>query len=527
MKSVKNKLIVLAFTIIAALLVFAGCASKDVSRKNKDSTSGKKTDVLRMEGGDWGASNPYLNYPRGPGGSKTNLVFDSLLDKDEKGIIPWLAEKWDIKKDGKEYIFKIRKGVKWHDGKEFTPEDVKFTFEYYKKYPPVSRDLFINGKNCVDKVDILEDKQIKITVNTVSAANLENLGVARIIPKHVWEKVTDPKKFNDKVAFIGCGPYTLKSYNKEQGSYKFEAFKDYWGPKQKVGAIEFLPVSDAVLSFEKGDIDTVNITPDLLKKYENNKEYKVIKSHNFFGYRLALNMEKMPEFKEKTVRQALAYSIDQKEIIDKVTRGAGAQASAAYLPLDHIWYNSKVKKYEFNTDKAKSLLNGKKLSFEIITSNGKEALRMAELIKMQMAKSGIDVKVKSVDMKSRDAALKSGNYQMLLTEHGGWGSDADNLREIYKSKDITQAQSVIGSIPGYKNEEIDKLCDEQMMEMDLNKRKETVYKLQEVISEEIPMISVCNTPFIQVFKPAKYDGYINTFDHNVTTHSKLTYLERK
>ncbi|NEZ46156.1 diguanylate phosphodiesterase [Clostridium niameyense] len=532
MKKTIHKLIVVLFTtIISMSFLLCGCGNnkKEVETNVKKESAPKKDVVLKLEGGDWGSPNPYLSYPRGPGSSKVNLIYDSLIERDEKGMIPWLAEKWEVKNGGKEYLFKIRKGVKWQDGKEFTPEDVKFSFEYFKKHPPVSKSLYINGKCFIDNVEVLNDNYIKVTVNTINASSLDKLGNTRIIPKHIWEKVNDPKKFNEKDAFVGCGPYTLESYNKERGAYKFTAFKDYWGPKQRVKSIEFIPVSDPILAFEKGDLDLIEgVKPDIAKKYENNKDYKQLKGHNFFGYRLCMNMDKKPEFKDKNIRQAIAYSIDQQEIIDKVKRGLGVKASASFLPKDHVWYNKYVKKYDYNPSKSKELLKDKNLSFELTTSNRKDDLRMAELIKLQLEKTGIKVNVKSLDMKSRDAAAKTGNYEALITSHGGWGQDADILRELYRSKDLAVGGTIMNSIPGYKNQEIDKLCDKQMNEMNEAKRKKLVYELQEKISDEIPMIPIINTPGgIAIYKPAKYDGYMNMYNHFMLSHSKLSYLERK
>nr|WP_279379958.1 ABC transporter substrate-binding protein [Clostridium botulinum] len=190
-------------------------------------------------------------------------------------------------------------------------------------------------------------------------------------------------------------------------------------------------------------------------------------------------------------------------------------------------YNKDIKKYDYNVEKAKELLKGKNITFQIIISNKKDNLRMAELLKLQLEKTGMKVNVKSIDMKSRDAAVKSGDYEAIITEHGGWGKDADVLRELYKSNNDKNGGSVINGIPGYKNEEIDKLCMKQMQEMDPDKRKEIVFQLQEKIAEEIPMIPIINTSSISVHKTDKYDGYMNMYDHFVVSHSKLTYLQRK
>lgn len=536
-KKLKSKLLTL---ILSGTVIFtaAGCdsntAKKDSGSSNNtiasaDKVQGKKeAEVIKLEGGDWGAPNPYKHYQRGPGSFKMRLVFDGLIEKDEKGIIPWLAESWEVNNEGKEYIFKIRNGVKWQDGKELTPEDVKFSFEYFEKNPPVSYSLGGRkgkekgkGINIIKSIDIIEGDSVKILVNKPNVTLLEKLGDVRIIPKHIWENVKDPKNFNDKEAFIGCGPYICEEYNKEAGSYKFKAFKDYWRGEAVVKEIQFVPVSDPVLAFEKGDIDMFSPSADVVKRYENKKEYKMFKAPAFWGYKLSLNMEKCPELKEKEVRQAMGYSIDKKELIQKVARGAAVPASAGYLPQDHIWYNKNVKNYDFNTNKAKELLKDKKLSFELLIGNSKPEIRIAELMKISMEKSGIELKVKSVDGKTRDAAVKKGDYQLCLIGYGGWGSDADQLRGMFASGKTT----TFSGIPGYSNKEVNELCEKQAVQFDEKERKETVFKLQELISEEVPVIPIYNTTGYTVYKPEKYNGWMCTFDHHCLSHCKLSYLK--
>ena len=86
--------------------------------------------VIRMKGEDYGAPNPFKNSIRGPGKYKTDIVYDSLIEKDEKGLIPWLAKKWTIDDKENSIIFELEPNVKWHDGKPLTVEDIKFTIDY-------------------------------------------------------------------------------------------------------------------------------------------------------------------------------------------------------------------------------------------------------------------------------------------------------------------------------------------------------------------------------------------------------------
>ncbi|AOY76222.1 ABC transporter substrate-binding protein [Clostridium formicaceticum] len=504
----------------------AGEENQEVSVEVEEEKSDEIA-LIRLEGGDWGYPSPYLHYSRGPGGYKMQLVFDGLLERDEKGLIPWIAKEWEVSEDGLNYIFTIHEGIQWHDGEPLKLEDIQFSFEYLKKHPPVWNPVAIEGKPFVKDIEVLEDNKIKFTLAEENATILEKIGDVRIIPKHIWENVEDPEKFEDEKAVIGCGPYTLTGYSKEHGTYEFTAFEDYWGPKQRVEKIQFVPVSDGVLAFENNEIDLVGVGTDLLDRYQNDPEFKVSEAPGFWGYRLLFNMEKNPIFKEKEIRQAIAYGIDQEEMVAKVARGAAIPGSAGYLPEHHIWYNPKVRKYPFDEEKAKELLGDKKVSLQLLTANSNAEIRIAELMKISLNKIGIEVNIESVDSKARDHAVTTGDYEVVLTGHGGWGGDADGLRERYASEVRVSGSPSANIIRGYENQQIKALAEEQLREMDTNKRKEIIFALQEVIAEEIPMIPIYNTTGYSVYRPATYDGWMYMYDHHSLEHSKLSYLTRK
>ncbi len=537
----KRFLIVLLLAISLSLLLF-GCGTDQARDDQKPGVAKggeqQQVDIIRLAGGDWGYPSPYAHYPRGPGIFKMCLIFDGLLERDEKGLIPWLAEKYEIKEGGRQYLFTIRDGVKWQDGKPLTAEDVKFTFEYASKYPMVSSYI---GSKDIEKVEVVGDRQVLITVSEPNAAMLYNLGLTRIIPKHIWENVDNPKEFTKPEAVIGTGPYRLTGYNKEHGTYRFEAFEDFWGPRQRVKVIEFVPVSEEILAFEKGEIDLAGVTPDVLPRFQNDPQYKIVKSPGFWGYRLLFNMGDYPVLRHKELRQAIAYAIDTKELIEKVARGAAVPGSAGILPPDHVMYNPNVKQYKPDLQKAGELLaklgydkldergirqnqKGEKLSFNLLVSSGE--VRLAEVLKEQLARAGIEIKVQSVDMKTRDARVRENKYELAITGHGGWGNDPDYLRERFAGRSRGGISPSASGLRGYNNDELNNLLEKQRLEMDDQKRKQLIFKIQEILAEDVPEIPLYYTTGYNVYRPAKYDGWMFMFDHHSLTHSKLSYLER-
>jgi peptide/nickel transport system substrate-binding protein len=534
-----------SLTLVISLLVLLtfscgllyGCKSDKAKETSK--TEGKKTaDVIKLAGGDYGYLTPYAHYPRGPGIFKMRLIFDSLLERDEKGYINWLAEKYEIKENGKQYLFTIRDGVKWHDGEPLTADDVKFSFEYAIKHPMVSSTI---SEKDIEKVEEVGDRQVMVTVKKPSAVMLSNLGTSRIIPKHIWEKVDNPKEFLDKEAVIGCGPYVLTDYSKEHGTYRLEAFKDYWGPKQRVKVIEFIPVSEGILAFEQGEVDMTGVTPDVLQRFEKDPDCKIVKAPAFWGYRMLFNMGETAVFQEKELRQAFCYAMDKQDMIDKVQRGAGVPGCAGILPPDHVMYNSKAKQYDHNPKQAEELLvklgydklengvrvnsKGEKLSFNLLVGG---EVRLAEIIKEHLGKVGIEVTVQSVDGKTRDARVQDNKYQLAITGHGGWGNDADYLRERFSSEKKAGGgiSPNLMRFKGYSNPELSELLEKQFETIDENERKKQIFKAQELLTEDVPEIPIYYTTGYTVYKPAKYDGWMFMFDHHSLEHSKLSYLER-
>lgn len=484
-----------------------------------------EVDVIRLGGGDYGNPSPYTHYPRGPGGYKRNLIFDSLLERDEDGLIPWLASDYEIKDEGKEYLFTIRDNVKWHDGELLTAEDVKFSFEYGLEHPLVWSDLTADD---IEKVEIVNENQVLITVAEVSASLLYAIGNQRIIPRHVWKDIEVPKEYTEADAVVGTGPYTLTDYSKEHGSYRFDAFEDFWGPQQNVKTIKFVPVSEEVLAFEKGKIDLIDITPDLLGRYENAPEYKVVQKPAFWGYRFIFNMQEVEALKKKKVRQAISYAIDNEELIAKIERGAGVPGSAGILPPDNIYYNSDVKKYEHNPDKAKELL--KEAGYDSLSLDLKIAdrtVRMAELIKEQLSRVGIELTIISSDTKTQDSRINENEYELAITGHGGWGGEPDYLIERFGGEKLFEGRMSSSGAVGYENCELNKVLKEQKIEFDVEKRKKILHRAQDILAEDVPEIPLFYRAPYSVYKPDKYDGWMFMYDHHSLTHGKLSYLERK
>ncbi len=542
----KKRLITLLSVLLGFLvLITAGCIDQDGAQtgtlsENNYETS-QKVDVVHLTGEDYGYPQPFTIYPRGPGSSKVGMIFDSLVERDEIGIIPWLAERWDISSDGTEYTFYLRKGVSWSDGEPFTASDVKFTFDYEKEHIPISGGVEPEVMKIVDSVQVVDANTVKFVLSQPISTFIYKLARFKIIPEHIYETVTDPYSFLDPSAVTGTGPFLLDEYNKEHGTYRFVANKNFWGPNTAVEAVEFVPVSDSLIAFEQGQIDFTDISPDTLDRFTSNPDIRIIQQPAFWGYQFYFNMNKRPELGDKRIRHAFAYAIDREELMEKIGRGAGKTGQMGILPEDHIWYNPDQPAYEYDPEKAKALLeeagwtdtdgdgirdkDGKKLSYVLSLASGE--VRIGELIKERLSKVGIDVQIKALESKSRDVNLNSGDFELGISGFGGWGQDADYLRTRYC--DLSSQKENVASNAltfGYHNDTLNALGTQELRELDDEKRKEIVYKMQAVLAEDMPTIPLYYTTSYDAWHISKYDGWMNMYDHHARTHSILSYLER-
>lgn len=487
-------------------------ASTDVAKASQPLT-------LRLAGGDTGMPNPFRHAPRGPGMSKMQILYDSLLEKDEVGNIPWLAKSWSVNGDGTVYTFHLQENSLWHDGQPLTAEDVAFTLSYYRDHPPVVNDLLVGDEYIVRDMKVVDAHTIEVTFNRFDHTYLARIGGVRIIPKHIWENVDDPMAYGGEPATVGSGPYKLDIYDAQQGAYRYVAFENYWGPKPAAVALEWVPVSDGVLAFENKEIDLINAPADILPIYRDKPGYAIKTAHSFHSYRLMMNMEDVEALRDVNLRKALVYGINRQDLVDKAARGSATVSSQGYVLPVSPWYNENIEQYDYDADRARALLDGRTYSFKLLTDNSPGALKVAELIKLSLADVGVDIKVESVEAKTRDNTVNTGEYELLLINSGGMGGDPDYLRNIYGSGSKT--------IKGWSSPEIAALIDRQSMEIDEVKRKELIFEIQSKIADEVPMILLHGAVDNFVFRPEHYDGWMFRYDHSKCDHNKLSYLIRE
>ncbi len=528
----------IALTIILAFLLsitLAGCGAQETTT---DTDKNAEPIVISLAGGDWGFPNPFAHFPRKWGSYYTDFIFDTLLYEDENGIIPWLASDWEVEDEGNKYVFNLRKDVKWQDGEPFTADDVVFTFNYYKeKNNQLYNISTIKSVKKLDdyKVECVMTEPVLLTINKVFSST-------NIIPEHIWKDVDDSKKFhttNLKEATIGTGPYILADYQKEHGTYRFIRNEEFWGGLPRVAEINTVPTSEPVLSLLNGDIAMAEITQQDLDALKGKSQFVVMESVPYKTQWLSFNLTNSI-LGDVKFRYAVAHALDQQEVLDRICMGKGIIASQGVVPEDHPLYNPGVTKYAYNLKKSGKMLdelgykdtnsdgiredkNGNPLKFQLLTTA--KTVRSAELIKNQLNKVGIDIEVRTNETAKIDELIKNGDFQIVL-QFGGvqqLGGDPDYLRRYF----VTPEDRSLFSPYGYNNPRLTELAEKQRTEIDSEKRKDMLFEMQKILSDDIPNYYICGDSVYNAYNKDIYDGWFCSAGSALPDVSKLVYIRGK
>lgn len=491
-----SKLLILILTLLISILPLAGCGKKEAASDNPADNPAVVT--IADSTGDWGFPSPYSHYARGPGYIRMSFIFDTLVWKDDKGYVPALAETWEYDPEENAYIFKLQKNASWHDGKPFSAADVAFTMEYVLKHPYSFTDT-----SMVKKAEVLDDSTVKVYLGRPYAPFIEIVaGTLPILPQHIWKDVENPEKFQDQTALVGSGPFKLADYNKEQGTYLYEANESYYLGAPKFKQIRFVKISGtmAPAALRQKQVDVVSAPPELTGELEK-EGFKIIMGSHDWTAKLMINHQKEP-MNRKEFRQALACAIDRQAIVDTCQRGYGIAGSPGLLAPDSVWYNDEVKDlYPYDLNRTAELLqgmgytrgetywekNGKPLELELIYSGqgigvvGSPGEREAEMLRDQLEKAGIKINMRSLESKTVDSLINEWKFDIALSGHGGLGGDPEILNRVILGESFNSSRY-------QKNEELKKLLTEQLTTTDTQKRLDLVKKALSVYADEIPAL---------------------------------------
>ncbi|MGD8563263.1 MAG: ABC transporter substrate-binding protein [Desulfarculaceae bacterium] len=277
------------------------------------------------------------------------LIYNGLLKYDKNlNLTGELAESWRVSKDGLTITFKLRKGVKWQDGKPYTAKDALFSYQFMVN--PKTPTPYAGDYLKVIKAEAPDDHTFRVTYKEPFAPGVASWGLPQL-PAHLL-KGKDPRKSPLNRNPVGTGPYLLKEWQTGQ-RLTFKANPDYFEGRALLDQVTFRIIPDTATMFlelRAGGIDYMGLTALQYQRQTNtpffNNNYKKYKylsaSYTYMGYNM-----KDERFKDVRVRRAFSHAINKQEIIKGVLLGLGMEATGPYKP-DTYWYNPKVRRYPYD-----------------------------------------------------------------------------------------------------------------------------------------------------------------------------------
>jgi peptide/nickel transport system substrate-binding protein len=425
-----------------------------------------------------------------------SLIFNGLIkyNRNLDGFVGDLAESWKLNIGPEPDItFFLRRGVLWQDGKEFTANDVKFTYD--KIMDPKTNTVRRSSYEWVKKAEALDPYTFRVTYKQPFSPGLESWSIGTI-PEHLLRDVDiNAAPFNRHP--IGTGPFRFVEWLSDE-KIVLEANPRYFEGKPLLDGIIYRIIPEAALNETEvlaREIDYSGIYPFEYRRM-NQLPFLEAYSQPGLGYTyIGYNLNN-PLFQDRRVRRALTYAINREAVVQYVLYGLGMVATGPFP--NNMWYgNPHVRPIPFDPEKARQLLaeagwhpnrngilekEGRPFRFTLITNNGNDTRRdVAVLIQRQLRDIGIDVNLEFyewsvfitdyIDARHFDACLL------------GWSLSVDpDAYEIWHSSQIEKGFNFIS----YRNPEVDRLLVEGRRVYDLEKRKEIYWRIHQLIAEDQP-----------------------------------------
>jgi peptide/nickel transport system substrate-binding protein len=511
MKKSTFKMLLVALLAISMFLV--GCNNKTNQTSDdpkepavEEEETPKKDTLVFGRGGDSTSLDP-ITTTEGETFKVTENIFETLVAFGEQDttINPGLAESWTVTDDGLTYEFKLRQGVKFHDGTDFNADAVVFNFDRWMngdadKFPYYT--MFGGYKadegHVIQEVTAVDANTVKFVLKRPQAPFLKNLAMSPfgIASPAAVEQFGDDFRANP----VGTGPFKFVEW-KENDTITLEKNPDYWQeglPKLNKVIFRVIPENTARLNaLANGEIDVMD-------GLNNSDEAAVLANENLqvierpsmnVGY-IGLTNTRKP-FDNKLVRQAINHAIDKQSIIDAFY-GGKAQPAVNPMPPAISGYNDAIEPYPYDLEKAKALLaeagyaDGFTMdlwAMPVARPYMPEAMKVAEVIQASLAEIGVTANIQSVDWATYLDKATAGEFDAFMLGWTGDNGDADNFIYTLLDKDS------IGSNNNaqYSNDELHDILIQAQTEVNEDARNELYKKAQEIVHEDAPWVPLVHS----------------------------------
>jgi peptide/nickel transport system substrate-binding protein len=427
-------------------------------------------------------------------------IYEPLVTLDAGlNIKPGLAESWQ-QPDPKTLVFKLRRGVKFHDGTDFDAAAAKFNFDRMKTEPKSIRKGEVAN---IDSVDVVDSHTIKVNLKKPDAsllATLTDRAGMMVSPKVVQERGAELGR-NAKGA--GTGPFEFVEWVKDD-HLLIKRNEAYWNKQggPYLDRIRYRPIPDDTVklqSLQGGEIDVIDyVQPRDVAAVKADKNVVVLDVPSLADFAYQLNFAR-PPFNVKALRQALALSLDLEKIVRGVWLNVGVPANGPIPPTSWA-YDKSISYIKRDLAKAKAKLaeggqpNG--FAFTLTTNNIPISVQEAEVIQAQLGEAGISMKIKLVDASTLISDGNAKNFEMISFQWSGRPDPDGNVYQFFKT---TPGTSFNWS--GISNPALDALLDRTREVSSQAERKKLFSDVTKILQDELPMVFIVHPVEPKAFSP--------------------------
>jgi len=430
-------------------------------------------------------------------------VYDTLVQPNEDlEFEPALATDWEVSDDQLTWTFNLREDVTFHDGSEFTADDVVFS------YNRIIDDEMANAYRftSVEEVRAVDDYTVEIEVNRPTPNMPANIGAFKGM-------AIVPEEFDDDMASnpVGTGPFTFESYDQGQ-SISLARNDDYWGDPPALDGVEFRFISEgtvALTNLQGGQVHwTDNIPPQQVEQLGGDDSVNLEQVPSTDYWYFAANINEEP-YDDERVRQALAYAVDR-EAITQAAHFDAATVNQTAIPEGSTFHTDHAP-YEHDPDRARQLLEEagvENLELEImVTDEFPETIQAAQVMESNFGEAGITATINTLDFATWLERQGEGDFDVFML---GWLGNLDP-DDYYYAQHRTDAGF---NFHGYSNERVDELLDAAREETDTDARKEMYDEAVQLIVDEASYIYLYNPDVVQAWRP-EVEGYTPRSDRAI------------
>lgn len=527
MRRVHKTVSVLLLSVLILGVIATACApspppAAPAQSQESAATEAVEVELMEEESKDGGTLNiaiaedpKALDTLRDPG-TEGDYVLEQIAEgllhlTDEGEIVPELAESMPEIPDDTTYIFKLREGVKFHNGTELDAEDVKWSFDTVLDEESGSAMYAWYGQY-LDNVEVLDKYTVQFNMKRPWP---DFLGV---LATKVYGYIKSPEAFDEygedygTKAVVGTGPFKFVEW--VRGDHiTLERNPDYWDPEgvPHLERVVFKPITEAstrLIGFRAGELDVLFGVP--FKDVDDLREDPDVEVEAHEGATIVqlITNTRDPVFKDKRVRQALSLAVDRAAIRDIVFSGLATVADSNF-PSWHWAHMDDLEPFEYSPDKAKELLaeagydESNPLKFKLTTTAVTEFVDTAVLVQSQLAEIGVEAEIEQIEKSALGNLFSSPDlWQVLLYRFILGLPTADYTWRTHNSQSALDIP-YYNKEGGYQHPEVDELLDEADTTVDQERAEELLHEISLALREDMPYVPLVWLPTITA-----YHGYV-------------------